>query len=616
MKRSYFIPLMLCCSLFYFSSFAQRISRVEPPNWWVGMQHNTLQLLVYGDNIGALKAQIKDTAVELVKQIQVENPNYLFLDLRIAENAQAGEIAIDFFDGKEKILSHNYPLNQRDTRISRKGFDSSDVMYLITPDRFANGDPKNDVIPGMKEEQVDRSDDLGRHGGDLKGIEDQLDYIKDLGFTAIWLNPVLENDMFRTSYHGYAATDFYKIDARFGTNEDYRRLCAKAQEKGIKIIMDMILNHSGSEHWFVLDPPTGDWINNNNTYVQTSHRRTTHQDPYASEYDKKAFVDGWFVKTMPDLNQNQPQMATYLIQNTLWWIEYSGIRGIRMDTYPYPDKEFMTAWNDAILKEYPAFNIVGEEWSLNPAVVSFWQAGKNNNNGYHSSLPSVMDFPIQGAVIDALIEDENWNSGWIKAYEMLGNDHLYPDPQNLVIFPDNHDMDRVLTQLNGDLDLLKMAMIYFATMRGIPQFYYGTEIAMKNDLPGHGQIRSDFPGGWMGDPIDGFSGKGLSEEAKEMKNFTSKLLNWRKNSPVIHNGKLMQFAPENGVYSYFRYNEKETVMVIFNKNNQAVEHDLSKYKEILGTTSRAQAILQQKEYALSHYLSIPSRSGMIFVMKK
>ena len=614
MKPLVLFKLTLLYTLFSLSSFAQRIARVEPPNWWVGMQHNEIQLLVYGDNIGDLKASITSDAVELVSQIVVENTNYLFLNLRIANTAKAGNVAIDFFDGKRRKLTHTYPLLTRDSSLSRKGFDNSDVMYLITPDRFANGDPSNDVVAGMKEKVVDRSDDLGRHGGDLKGIEDHLDYIKEVGFTAIWLNPVLENDMYRTSYHGYAATDFYKVDARFGTNEDYRRLCAKAQEKGIKIIMDMILNHSGSEHWFVLDPPTNDWINNNNTYVQTSHRRTTHQDPYASAYDKKAFVDGWFVKTMPDLNQNQPQMATYLIQNTLWWIEYSGITGIRMDTYPYPDKEYMRRWNDAILKEYPEFNVVGEEWSYNPAIVSFWQRGKVNSSGYTSSLPSVMDFPIQNAVVQALVEEENWNTGWIKAYEMLGNDHLYPDPFNLVIFPDNHDMDRIYTQLGKDTDLLKMAMIYFATMRGIPQFYYGTEIGMKNDRPGHGQIRSDFPGGWPNDTINGFTGEGLTPTEKEIKAFTTTLLNWRKNTPVIHSGKLMQFAPAEGVYSYFRYDDDQLVMVVFNKNDKTVAHDLGKYGELLGNRTQAIEMFKDTPVDLTKPLSLPPRSGMIYLI--
>lgn len=590
---------------------AQRIERVEPPNWWVGMENNTVQILVYGQNISRWQPMLNSQHIQLKKVNRVENPNYLFLDIFISDKAEATVINIDFYKRKKKVHTLVYPILDRDMSISRKGFDSSDVMYLITPDRFANGDPNNDVILGMKEKGVNRQDDQARHGGDIKGIKDHLDYIHDLGFTAIWLNPILENDMHRTSYHGYAATDFYKVDERFGTNDDYRQLCRDAQKKDIKIIMDMIVNHSGSEHWFVKDPPTKDWINHNNSYVQTSHRRTTHQDPYASDHDKKAFVDGWFVETMPDLNQKQPLMANYLIQNTLWWIEYSGITGIRMDTYPYPDKEFMTAWNDAILAEYPEFNIVGEEWSLNPAVVSFWQAGKNNSNGYRSSLPSVMDFPIQDAVINALIEDENWNSGWIKAYEMLGNDHLYPNPQNLVIFPDNHDMDRVLTQLNGDLDLLKMAMIYFATMRGVPQFYYGTEIGMKNDLPGHGQIRSDFPGGWLGDPINGFSGKGLSNEAIEMKKFTSTLLKWRKNNTVIHSGKLMQFAPENGVYTYFRYNDKETIMVIFNKNNESIEHDLSKYNERILSFSNATDILHNQNIKLNHKIKLAAKTAMI-----
>lgn len=594
---------------------AQEIERVEPPNWWVGMKYNTVQVLLYGQNINQWEPRVQSTNVQLKKTTKVANPNYLFLDLHISEKAVATNVNIDFYQGKDKVQSLSYPILERDMSISRKGFDSSDVMYLITPDRFANGDLSNDVIEGMKEKVVDRQDEQGRHGGDIKGIKDHLDYIDELGFTAIWVNPILENDMYRTSYHGYAATDFYKVDQRFGTNEEYLQLCQEAQKKGIKVIMDMILNHSGSEHWFVKDPPTQDWINHNNTYIQTSHRRTTHQDPYASAYDKKAFVDGWFVETMPDLNQKQPLMSNYLIQNTLWWIEYTGIAGIRMDTYPYPDKLFMTEWNDVILTEYPDFNIVGEEWSTNPAVVSFWQSGKQNSSGYRSSLPSLMDFPIQDAFVSALVEEENWNTGWIKVYEMLGNDHLYPDPQNLVIFPDNHDMDRILTQLNGDIDLLKMAMIYFSTMRGIPQFYYGTEIGMKNDLPGHGQIRSDFPGGWLGDSVNGFSGKGLDATGKEMKTFTTKLLNWRKNSTVIHSGKLMQFAPENGIYTYFRYNDEQTVMIIFNKNSQTVTHDLNKYNEIIGSSSSATELFQQKEYMLNKPIQLPARSSMVLILK-
>ena len=592
------------------SLFAQEIERIEPPNWWVGMNNPSLQILLYGDDIGALTPVISHANVQLKKVQSVENPNYLFLDLLLADDMAATTVNIDLLKGNKIVKRIEYAFLDREAGLTANGFDSSDVMYLITPDRFANGDTSNDEILGMRE-GLDRSFDGGRHGGDIKGILDNIDYIKELGFTAIWLNPILENDMDTYSYHGYAATDFYKVDARYGTNEEYKKLCQIAQSKGVKIIMDMILNHSGSEHWFVKDPPTSKWINNNNTFKPTSHKRTTHQDPYASEYDKKAFVDGWFVDTMPDLNQREALMATYLIQNTLWWIEYAGINGIRMDTYPYPDKNFMSDWTAAVMDQYPNFNIVGEEWSLNPVVVSFWQRGKVNSNGYVSSLPSVMDFPIQDTFNRSLVAPENWNSGWINVYEMLGNDHLYPDPSNLVIFPDNHDMDRFFTQINYDFDLFKMGMVYFSTLRGIPQFYYGTEILMKNEKEGHGQIRSDFPGGWKGDMINGFTGKGLTTQEQEAKALTTKLLNWRKEKAVIHTGKLMQFAPEDGVYSFFRYNEKETVMIIFNKNDKETAVSLDKYNEIIGDKRNAFDVLNDRRFSLESTLRIPPKTALI-----
>ena len=592
------------------SLFAQEIERIEPPNWWVGMNNPSLQILLYGDDIGALTPVISHANVQLKKVQSVENPNYLFLDLLLADDMAATTVNIDLLKGNKIVKRIEYAFLDREAGLTANGFDSSDVMYLITPDRFANGDTSNDEILGMRE-GLDRSFDSGRHGGDIKGILDNIDYIKELGFTAIWLNPILENDMDTYSYHGYAATDFYKVDARYGTNEEYKKLCQIAQSKGVKIIMDMILNHSGSEHWFVKDPPTSKWINNNNTFKPTSHKRTTHQDPYASEYDKMAFVDGWFVDTMPDLNQREALMATYLIQNTLWWIEYAGINGIRMDTYPYPDKNFMSDWTAAVMDQYPNFNIVGEEWSLNPVVVSFWQRGKVNSNGYVSSLPSVMDFPIQDTFNRSLVAPENWNSGWINVYEMLGNDHLYPDPSNLVIFPDNHDMDRFFTQINYDFDLFKMGMVYFSTLRGIPQFYYGTEILMKNEKEGHGQIRSDFPGGWKGDMINGFTGKGLTTQEQEAKALTTKLLNWRKEKAVIHTGKLMQFAPEDGVYSFFRYNEKEKVMIIFNKNDKETVVSMDKYNEMIGDKSNAFDVLNDRRFPLESTLRIPPKTALI-----
>ncbi|MDC0643780.1 glycoside hydrolase family 13 protein [Flavobacteriaceae bacterium] len=611
MNRFKQLAAILLFGLSFFTPlFAQEIERIEPPNWWVGLNNPTLQLMLYGKDIGVLTPVINHPKVQLKKVNRVENPNYLFLDILLAEDMTATSITIDLLKAKKSVKSVDYAFLNRDAGLKANGFDSSDVMYLITPDRFANGDPSNDEIAGMKE-GLNRSFDGGRHGGDIKGILDNIDYIKELGFTAIWLNPILENDMYTYSYHGYAATDFYKVDARYGTNEEYKQLCKVAQSKGIKIIMDMILNHSGSEHWFVKDPPTAKWINNNNTFKPTSHKRTTHQDPYASEYDKKAFVDGWFVKTMPDLNQREELMATYLIQNTLWWIEYAGINGIRMDTYPYPDKNFMSDWTAAVMDQYPNFNIVGEEWSLNPAVVSFWQRGKVNSNGYVSSLPSLMDFPIQDTFNRSLLAPENWNSGWINVYEMLGNDHLYPDPFNLVIFPDNHDMDRFFTQINYDFDLFKMGMVYFSTLRGIPQFYYGTEILMKNEKEGHGQIRSDFPGGWKGDAINGFTGKGLTPQEQEAKALTTKLLNWRKEKSVIHSGKLMQFAPEDGVYSFFRYDDEDTVMVIFNKNDKEVKLSTSKYIEIFGDKKAVFDVINDKRFSLESTLRIPAKSALI-----
>lgn len=558
------------------------IARVEPPFWWTEMQHSELQVLIYGTEIAQLHPQIEYPGVTINKIITVKNANYLFVDLIISPLARPGTLKIELVKNGKVEVSYDFQLLERkEGSAQRKGFDNSDVMYLVTPDRFANGNPLNDTVKGLKEKS-DRSNPHGRHGGDLKGIMDHLDYIHDMGFTAIWVNPVLENDQPRYSYHGYSTTDFYKVDTRFGTNEEYKNLVTEAGKNDIKLIMDMILNHCGSEHWWMKDLPTGDWINYGGKFVQTNHKRTTTQDPYASRYDHKRFVDGWFVETMPDLNQRNELLATYLIQNTIWWIEYVDLAGIRMDTYPYPDKDFMTEWTCRVMKEYAGFNIVGEEWSLNPAVVAHWQEGKENRNGYRSCLPGVMDFPLQSALVEALVEKENWNSGLIKLYEMLSNDFLYANPNNLVIFPDNHDMSRIFTQLGEDLSLFKMAMVYILTVRGIPQVYYGTEILMTN--PGtesHGIIRSDFPGGWKGDEVNAFEDNNMSKEQVSVKEFLKRILNWRKTATVIHKGKLMHYAPDRNVYVYFRYDKNDQVMVVINKNPGMFELELEKFEERL-----------------------------------
>ncbi|HMB98966.1 MAG TPA: glycoside hydrolase family 13 protein [Balneolaceae bacterium] len=594
------------------------IDRFEPANWWTEMKHNEIQLLVYGDNISSYNPVIDSDIVSLEKAVRVENPNYLFLYVTISEDAEPSEVTFSFYDDDKIAEEYAFELRQREPgRADIDGFNSSDVMYLITPDRFANGNTENDEIPGMKE-NLNRSFKGGRHGGDIKGISDNLDYISEMGFTAIWLNPVLENDMPEYSYHGYAATDFYQVDRRFGSNEEYKKLVQDAGKKGIKVIMDMIVNHSGSEHWFVKDPPASNWLNFQGEFRQSNHRHNTVQDLYVSNYDKKHFSDGWFVETMPDLNQQNELMADYLIMNTLWWIEYSGISGIRMDTYPYPDKDFMSKWTCAVMSEYPEFNIVGEEWNNNPAIVSYWQAGKKNHDGYTSCLPSLMDFPLQDALAKGLTEGEQtYGSGLIKTYEMLTMDFLYADPGKLVIFPDNHDMDRFFTQVNNDFDLFKMGMAYTATMRGTPQIYYGTEILMHNDDdPGdHGIIRTDFPGGWPGDEVNGFTGEGLSDRQKEAQAYIQRLLNWRKEKEVIHSGKVIHFAPENGIYVYFRYDDLEKVMVILNKNEVQTDLKLDRFAEMLDNHSTAKDIMTGRSYDLEGSITLDNRGAYILEIK-
>ncbi|PKA97482.1 glycosidase [Flavobacteriaceae bacterium MAR_2009_75] len=601
---------LLLLSLCFSQIGAQNpITRVEPPNWWVGMEHNTVELLVYGKDIASYEVSLKDDNAVTLKSIKtVENFNYLFLTLHISNNAQPGELKLQFKKPSSKPFTYSYPINQRKAnRRYIEGFDSSDAIYLITPDRFVNGDVTNDAVEGLKE-LPNRKEKAGRHGGDVAGIVENLDYIKDLGFTAIWMNPILENDMPDYSYHGYAITDFYKVDPRYGSNASFKAMCEKAAEKGMKVIMDMIANHSGLNHWWMKDLPSKDWINQWDTYTQTNHKKTVILDPYATEKDKKAFFDGWFVPTMPDLNQRNESLSKYLIQNTLWWIEYSGISGIRMDTYPYPDMYFMNDWTKAVMKEYPNFNIVGEEWVLRPTIVSYWQKGKQNSNGYTSELKSLMDFPLQNALVNSLNDSDSWNA----VYEELAQDYLYPDPQNLVIFPDNHDMSRIFTQLNQDKELLKLALTYIATVRGIPQIYYGTEVLMQNrGTEDHGIIRSDFPGGWPNDKVNSFTGEGLTEAQLETKNYLAKLFNWRKGNKAVHNGKLIHFAPQNNTYVFFRYTESEKVMVILNKAEKAKSIDLNEYKEVLKGNLSGKDVLTGKIYKAVDSLKITGKTAMV-----
>lgn len=592
------------------------IDRAEPLNWWVGMENPELQLMLYGDGIGDLSPEIHYDGV-MVKRIQpVENDNYLFVYLDIAPDTKPGRFKVSLNKEGDQQLQFEYELKKREEgSAAREGFNSSDVIYLITPDRFANGNPKNDEIKGYKD-GLDRNNNYGRHGGDIQGIIDHLDYIQEMGFTALWLNPVLENAMEDASYHGYATTNYYKVDPRFGSNELYKKLSKEAEKRGIKLIMDMIMNHSGSNHWWMQDPPTSDWVHYPDNYQQTNHRRTTLQDPYASDIDTRQFTDGWFVKSMPDLNQSNPLLADYLIYNSLWWIEYAGLRGIRHDTHPYAGQEFMKKWTCRVMEEYPNFNIVGEEWGVNPLTLAKWQRGSNLPTNFGSCLPSLMDFPLQTTLVKALTEDESWDNGFVNLYETLSYDYAYPNPSNLVIFADNHDMDRFFRQVNQDYYLFKMGMSYIMTMRGIPQFYYGTEILMSNkDHKNDGEIREDFPGGWSSDEKNAFTDNGLSNEKKNAQQFVKKLVNWRKNSPVIHTGKLMHYAPQHdGLYVYFRYNKQKTVMVILNKNKKDTKIDTGRFYERTQGFSKGTDVITGKTYSLDNLIA-PARSALILELK-
>ncbi|AWL11070.1 Neopullulanase [Saliniradius amylolyticus] len=592
---------------------AYDIQHLEPLSWWVGMQNPELQLMIHGDDIGQLTPVIDYPGVTLDAIHRVENDNYLFVDLTIDEQTQPGSLTIDFNRDGQTELSYDYPLNsRRDGSAQREGFGPEDVIYLITPDRFANGNTDNDSVEAMKE-PINREYKGGRHGGDLEGIIQHLDYLESLGVTQMWLNPVLENDMDRYSYHGYSTTDYYRIDPRYGSNEDYRRLSRQAQKHGVGLVKDIILNHIGSEHYWMEDMPTPDWINHGGEFVETTHRREALHDPHAVESDVKAFTDGWFVKTMPDLNQRNPFLANYLIQNSIWWVEYADLTGIRLDTYSYPDKGFLSDYTRRVMAEYPDLGLVGEEWSHNPAIVAYWQKGTERHDDYQSYIPSMFDFPLQNALVNALNNEETWGTGLRELYQSIANDFLYGNPYQLGIFADNHDMTRIYTALNEDYALYKMAMKYILTTRGIPQLFYGTEILMSH--PGtddHTIIRSDFPGGWQDDKSNAFTGDGLTEQQLNAQSLVTDILNWRQTASAIHNGKLTHYAPTDGTYTYFRHNDEQTVMVILNKNDESVTVDTGRFHEVIGDKTTARPVLGGEPVALDQGIVIQAKSARIF----
>ncbi len=604
--------------IFPLTIFSQEValSRIEPPFWWTGFKNNNLQLLVYGKNISTASISVDHPGFVIKKINKVANPNYLFLDITI--NAAASQVTTTIlFKSKDKIVGkYLYELKARKQgSADRKGFSASDVIYLLMPDRFSNGDKSNDDVAGMAE-VVNRNNPDGRHGGDIKGIANHLDYIKEFGVTAVWINPLLENNQPKYSYHGYSITDYYKVDPRYGTNEDYQKLGEAIHQRGMKLVMDMVFNHCGSEHWWMKDLPSPDWVNEWPVFTRTNYRAGTSTDPYASAADSKQFVCGWFDNTMPDLNQRNPFVKNYLIQNSIWWIEYAGLDGIRQDTHPYSFKEMTAEWGKQITTEYPNFNMVGECWMNNPASVAYWQKNALNKDHYNSWLPSVFDFPLYDALNKAFNEPEGWNTGILRLYDVLSQDFSYADPSNIVVFADNHDVNRYLDTQKNDIRKLKMAMAFVLTTRGIPELYYGTEVLMTSgDYNGDGNKRKDFPGGWFGDDRNAFIPEGRTNNENDMYNYLHKLLEWRKKQDVIHTGKFLHFIPRDGIYTYFRYNEKEAVMVIMNNNEETKTIETGRYDEVLKKYKSGTDIITGTPVEDLAKLIVPGKTAMIVELK-
>lgn len=603
--------LMAGASLFG-AKKAPMVTNVEPPYWWVGMANDTLQVMLTGPDIAQASAEVDYSGVKLDRQVSLDSPNYKLLYFTIAPEAKPGRMPIRLnLNGRKHTL--DYELKARDMKgEDYEGFSAADVLYLLMPDRFAQGD----VVAATDLEYndaPDRTQPSTRHGGNLKGIADKLDYLDSLGITAIWSCPVLENDMPGGSYHGYATTDYYRIDPRFGTNADWQELIAQAHKRGIKVVMDMIFNHSGSNHPWMKDMPSKDWYNHPEGNELTNFRLSTIHDPYVSDYDLDHTVNGWFVSAMPDLNQKNPHLMKYLIQNSIWWIESSKINGIRMDTYPYADMQGMAQWATDVLKEYPNFNIVGECWYGNEAGPAFWQSG-SKINPVETNLPTVMDFKYNIDREKMFFEETDpWN-GLNHVYDHLALDYLYPDPQHILTFLDNHDTDRFLPEMPDSLGVWKQALAFLLTSRGIPQLYYGTELLMNGTKKiSDGYIRLDMPGGFPGDKVDAFTREGRTDMQNEAWDYLSRLLQWRRGeaNDVIAKGTLKHFMPQNGIYAYERRLGDKQVVVLLNGQSEPNTVTMERTLEILpyGTTMRD--LVSGKDVTITEEMTFAPRQVMI-----
>lgn len=611
----HFVSILM---LFLSMTLSSQEAKIEPPFWYAGMHNPELQLMVYGKNISQYDLRFSNT-IQITDIVKTENPNYLFVTIT-TEHISPGIYELQFSKNNNVVFKTSYEFKaRRENSALRKGFDSSDLIYLVMPDRFANGNTNNDNTDNTVE-KANREEPSGRHGGDIEGIIDHLDYLEELGVTALWSTPLLEDNEPIYSYHTYAQSDYYKIDPRYGTNADYQRLASEMHKRDMKLIMDYVTNHWGSKHWMIQDLPTKDWIHyweeGENGFQRSSYRMTTQFDSNASEADKDACMDGWFDTTMPDINQRNPLVLKYMIQNALWWVEYADLDGFRVDTYSYNDKEGIAKWTKAIMDEYPNFNIAGEVWMHNQAQMAYWQKDSKIGaiDNYNSHLPTVMDFTLLDALAVMFAEhDQTWETGMVRAYENFANDFLYPDINNILVFAGNHDTNRINEIYGADLNTYKMIMTLITTVRGIPQVYYGDELGMagNKDLKGDGDIRHDFPGGWKGDPINAFTAKGRTPGQTGFFEFSKKLFNWRKSKSVIHTGKTMQFVPENNVYVYFRYTDDSTVMVVINNNAKTQTLDLKRFKEIIKAHKKGFDIISETLISLENTLRINAKSTMI-----
>ncbi len=617
MKRFLFFISSWLISIF--SICAMNVTKIDPPFWYSGMGNSELQLFVYGNDIGDAKVSVDYPGITLNSAVRLESNNYLVVYLNIDPSVKPCTFPITFSVGKKKIVE-NYELKARSKAGSEHyGFDASDALYLLMPDRFANGNPDNDMIAGMSPYKVDRNDPNARHGGDLAGIEKHLDYFVDLGVTALWFTPVLENNMEGGSYHGYATTDYYKVDPRFGTNEEYKQLIAKAHEKGIKVVMDMIFNHAGVEHPWIKDMPSKDFFNNpdfENNYVQTSYKLTPQIDPYASKFDTNEMENGWFVPAMPDLNQKNSHVYKYLLQNSMWWIEYSDIDGIRMDTYPYADYDAMSNWMKELNEEYPNYNTVGETWVTEPAYTAWWQKDSRLSAPKNSNLKTVMDFSFFDKINKAKNEQtETWFKGLDLIYNNFCYDFLYTDPASVLAFIENHDTDRFLGE-GDNLPMLKQAATLLLTTRRIPQLYYGTEIMMNGvKHQSDGYVRKDFPGGWQGDAANAFTAQERNAIQNECYNFFKTILNWRKGNDVIGKGGMVQFMVQNGVYAYAREYNGKTVFVMLNGTDSPTTVPLKYYQEILKGDAQGKDVLSGKTIVLQEELTMSPRESLVIELQ-